>query len=207
MLVTAVAAGAEHAFGLTLSRAQYEHVQNLGDPRIGVALRGFAEHTPDERYDALCCIGALEHFARPDHTEAERLALYREFFGFCHRVLAPGSRMYLQFLAYGAAERDQLPPFFEHQVFPESDMPRLWEVCQALEHWFEVTRVRNDRADYVRTLNAWRRNLRRNHDAAEALVGAATVTRYLKFLGLSAIALQVGTTVLYRLSLRRIDRA
>lgn len=205
LLVSAVEAGAEHAFGLTLSRSQLEHVQSLADPRIGVALSSFREYTPADRYDALCCVEAIEHFVRREHSEVERLELYREFFAFCHRMLAPGARMYLQFSGYGAADRDQYAPFFEH-VFPESDLPRLWEVCRALEGWFEVTRVRNERSDYVRTLNTWHRNLRRRRDAAVALTGSETVTRYLKYLGMAAIAMQVGASALYSISLRRLDR-
>lgn len=206
LLLATAEAGAEHAFGLTLSRAQVAHVQSLDDRRIGVAYGDFREYTPRESYDALCSIGAIEHFARRDSSKAERLAVYREFFAWCHGVLRPGARMYLQFCGHGSADRDQFSAFFQHDVFPESDMPRLWEICYALEPWFEVRCVRNDRADYVRTLNAWRRNLRHNREAAERLTSETTVARYLKHLGLSAIAMRLGTTVLYRVSLRRLDR-
>ena len=207
MLRAAVAGGAERAFGLTLSSSQLAHVRAFGDPRIGVALASFRDYVVDEPYQALTCVGALEHFVRREHSDAERLALYHEFFAFCHGVLAPGARMYLQFSAYGSASRHEYSSFFEQQVFPESDLPRLWEVCQALEPWFEVARLRNDREDYVHTLGVWRRNLRRHREAAESLTSADTVARYLKYLGLSAIALQSGATVLYRISLRRLDRA
>lgn len=206
LLAAAVNSGAEHAFGLTLSSAQAEHVRALGDARIGVAYTSYREYTPDAPYDALCCIGAIEHFSRPEHNDAERLAVYRDFFAWCHRALAPGARMYLQFFGYGAAERERAPSFL-HEVFPESEMPRLWEICQALDRWFEVRCVRNDREDYVRTLNAWRENLRRNRDAATMAVSPEIVAHYMKFLGVAAIGLHVGATGLYRLSLRRLDRA
>jgi cyclopropane-fatty-acyl-phospholipid synthase len=76
----------------------------------------------------------------------------------------------------------------------------------ATETLFEITRVRNDRADYVRTVNEWRKRLRPRRAEAEARFGQPLVARYDKFLQLLAIGCHTGTMGLLRLTLRRIDR-
>jgi cyclopropane-fatty-acyl-phospholipid synthase len=196
--------GVEHATGLTLSPAQASYARTRDPERITIELQGWREHRADEPYDALYCIEAFEHFGRPELTHQARMQAYGEFFSRCHALLAPSARMYLQTSAYGDAERTQGPRFLRDEVFPQSDLPRLSEICQAADRRFEVLEIRNDRADYERTLKAWGRALRRNSQRAVELTSSATVARYRKYLGLSAIAFHTGAHALYRIALRRV---
>lgn len=76
--------------GLTLSRDQYDYVRTHAADRIDVRLEHWNAHRPDHRYDAIFCIGALEHFVRFGLSRQERTAAYRAFFAHCHRMLHPG---------------------------------------------------------------------------------------------------------------------
>ena len=56
------------------------------------------------------------------------------------------------------------------------------------------------------TYNEFRTRLRDNWDAAVSLVGAETVRRFDKYFRLSAVGFRLGTTNLYRITVRRVVR-
>lgn len=112
--------------------------------------------------------------------------------------------MSLQTIAYGNLARGDVLPFM-HDVFPESDLPRLSEIVLAAEGLFEIVRVRNDRADYSRTCYVWRQRLNARRDEAVALVGEETVALYDRYLVQSRFGFVSGATELLRVTLKRID--
>lgn len=196
--------GVGRATGLTLSDQQLEHVEAQRLAGVEVALQSFAEHRPQRAYDALFCIGAMEHFARPELAPSEKLQAYRTFFEWAADVLLPGRYLYLQTIAYGAAERAQSPTFLQREIFPESDLPRLWEISRAADGLFELVLLRNDRQDYERTVKLWDRALRRRQAQAAELSSQDTVKRYRTYLRLAAIGFHTGALALYRVTLRRL---
>lgn len=197
------ASGVPSLVGLTLSEQQRDHVAALGLPGVQVRLESWRDHRPDRAYDAIVSVGAFEHFADVDLSQADRLAIYREFFEACHRWLAPGAPLTLQTIAYGpvpALVGREL--FFEY--FPESDLPRPWEIFKASQDLFEIGELRNDREHYIRTLKAWHRNLRAHRDEAVAEVGAERVEFYKRYLGVSTMMFAAKNTVLLRLRMTRV---
>jgi cyclopropane-fatty-acyl-phospholipid synthase len=193
------------AVGLTLSAAQAAWIGERGWPGVQVRVESWAEHAPAAPYDAIVSVGAFEHFARHDATDAEKVAGYREFFERCHRWLRPGGWMSLQTIAYGNSRRCDFSPYFASEVFPESDLPRIHDIASACELRFEIVSMRDDRAHYERTMQHWRRALRARKAEAIALVGAPAYDRYDKMCALFEIGFHVGTMGLLRLALRRID--
>lgn len=192
------------AVGLTLSPAQARRIGELGDPRVSVSVESWQDHAPDRSYDAIISIGALEHFVRRGLPAADKIAAYRQFFRFCHRVLAPNARLSLQTIAYGTLRPEQLSAFITGSIFPESDLPRFCEVIEAMDRLFEPVLVRNDPADYGRTCRAWASRLIRARDQALPLVGADKVEDYIRYLRMSAAGFEQGALALLRLTLRRI---
>jgi cyclopropane-fatty-acyl-phospholipid synthase len=195
--------GVESLVGLTLSEQQQDYVTALGLPGVEVRLESWRDHRPQHPYDAIVSVGAFEHFADPDLSEDDRLAIYREFSEACHGWLAPGGSLTLQTIAYGpvpALVGREL--FFDY--FPESDLPKPWEIFKASEDLFEVTELRNDREHYIRTLKAWHRNLRAHREAAVAEVGAERVEFYKRYLGVSTMMFAARNTVLLRLRMTRV---
>lgn len=198
--------GVAHVVGLTLSKAQLAHNAALGHPRIEVRLESWFDHRPDAFYDAIISLGAFEHFARIDATPADKLAGYRAYFERCHAWLRPGGWMGIQTVAWGNMGREDLGAFVKNDLFPESDLPRLAELCAASERLFEPVLIRNDRSEYERTHRIWLANLKANRARAVELVGEATVKHFEKYLKISIVGFHTGKNDLIRMILRRIDR-
>lgn len=187
------------AVGLTLSPSQAAWIRQTPAPGITVREESWRDHRPAAPYDAIISIGAFEHFARPGLAPADKLAAYRAFFDFCSAALVPGGRLSLQTIAY-VGPGVTLPAFISEEVFRESELPLIWEPIAAAAHAFELTAFRNDRADYERTLRAWEHNLVAREAEATALVGAATVAHFHRYLKVCAMAFRIGAICLLRMS-------
>jgi cyclopropane-fatty-acyl-phospholipid synthase len=190
----------EHGTGLTLSDAQVEFILGRGDPRIEVRKESWIDHVPAEPYDAIVSIGALEHFASPGDTGAQKVALYREFFEKCRRWLRPGGGVSLQTIVYGTMRTDENNAFIREQIFPDSELPQPHELVEAASGVLELTSLRNDRMQYARTCEMWFRNLRRRRAEAVAIVGEEKVRQYEAYLRLSAFGFNTGRVGLMRLA-------
>jgi cyclopropane-fatty-acyl-phospholipid synthase len=190
------------AVGLTLSASQAAWIRDTQLPGMEVREESWRDHQPEAPYDAIVSIGAFEHFARPELSPSEKLAAYREFFSFCHRVLKDGGRLSLQTIAFVGSD-GELPAFFASDIFPESQLPRIWEPIVAAEDAFELGALRNDREHYERTLRLWQRTLAERHAEAVALVGEETVERFHRYLKISAMAFKIDKICLLRMSFLR----
>jgi cyclopropane-fatty-acyl-phospholipid synthase len=194
----------QRAVGLTLNRSHVEYVAGYADPRIEVRAESWAEHVPADAYDVVFAWGVLEHAVSFDLSPAEKAKAYRQFFQTCHGWLKPGGKLSLQTIAYGNMRREDMSRFFVEEVFPESDLPSLADLAQGSERLFEITRLRNDRADYERTCRAWLDRLKAHRAAAIEMVGEEVVARYEKYLKLSIIGFHIGTVCLLRLTMHRL---
>lgn len=189
------------ATGLTLSEEQARHVAGRGLDKVEVHLADWRAFAPSVKYDGIISIGAFEHFATPDDSPQQKLAVYREFFLKCRAWMTDKGRLSLQTIAYGAMDRSQASAFINTEIFPNADLPTLAEICLAAEGIFEITRVRNDRLDYARTCEQWYSNLRRRQEEAVACSSRETVDRYLRYLKMSAYGFQYGKIQLLRLAM------
>ncbi len=204
--------GVADGTGLTLSEAQRAYVEALALPGVRVRLESWVDHRPATPYDAMTSFGAFEHFAPDGSSSAERVDIYREFFGRCFDWLVPGGRLGLETIAH-----DQAPdtshilgrgPLGDSvlEVFPESICPQLCEVVLGFEPYFEVEVLRSDAADFARTCRAWMLGLRAARARAEELVGADTVRRFHRYLVASEVQFRTGVITNYRLVLHRRER-
>ena len=196
------AKGVGELVGLTLSQKQLDYVAALGLPRAEVRLESWRDHRPKGLYDAIVSVGAFEHFADLGLSESERLATYSAFFAACHEWLKPGAPLVLQTIAYGPVPATTGREMFL-EIFPESDLPRPHEIFAASDGLFEVTEMRNDREDYIRTLRAWHRNLREHRAEALAEVGRETLAFYTRYLAIAALMFSGRHAVLLRLKMTR----
>jgi cyclopropane-fatty-acyl-phospholipid synthase len=198
--------GVERVVGLTLSASQKAYIERRAWPGFEVKLESWFDHAPEGPYDAIISIGAFEHFAKPEQSEAEKVDGYRQFFRHCHRWLKPGGWLSLQTMSYENSSRRDFSEYFKKQVFPESDLPRLSEIAGASDRLFEIVALRNDREQYARTLRAWRQRMNAQRIAAVANAGEAVVSRYDQYLQLAMIGFHIGTMGLLRVTFRRLDR-
>lgn len=191
----------ETATGLTLSDAQIQYITARNVPRLLVRKESWINHQPMDKYDSIVSIGALEHFASPGYSAEEKIELYREFFQRCRSWLRPDGAMSLQTIAYGTMRPDETNQLFIRQIFPDAEIPQPYELVQAATGLFELTILRNDRAQYGRTCDLWYQNLRRRRAEAVVVVGEEKVAQYEKYLRLSSFAFRSGRVGLLRLSL------
>jgi cyclopropane-fatty-acyl-phospholipid synthase len=202
--------GIREAVGLTLSQQQANWISSFGHPAIEVRLESWADHAPARPYDGVISVGAFEHFARSDWEDLVKVAAYRAFFSRCHDFLKPGGWISLQTIAYGNLDRRKVRTssearFIAQEIFPESELPTLEQICQACDGLFEVVLLQNDREDYARTCRVWADRLRAKQPEAVAVAGAATFTRYLRYLNMCAALFHYGQIGLLRIAFRRLD--
>jgi cyclopropane-fatty-acyl-phospholipid synthase len=188
--------------GLTLSEAQAVHLRGLRLPGVEIRVENWAAYEPREPFDSIVSIGAFEHFAKREETPAEKVEVYRDFFGRCARWLTPHGRMAPQTIAYGHMRREDASPFMYSEIYPDSDLPFLADIVAAADGVLEITALRNDRFDYARSYDAWAANLRRRRGEAVAMVGEAQVERFERFFRLGSIGFRMGKLQLLRLALR-----
>lgn len=197
--------GVERITGLTLSRAQVEYLKELDLPRTEVRLENWAEHTPADLYDSIISIGAFEHFAKREERPDEKISVYRDFFGRCHRWLSPAGAMSLQTIAYGNMRREEASDFMA-EIFPDSDLPFLSDIVAAVDGLFEVVLLRNDRLHYALTVDRWASNLRQNFGVASDLIGRERAQKMSRYFKLVSFGFRTGKQQLLRLALRPIHR-
>src|ERR1041385_2153763 len=192
--------GVRKAVGLTLSDAQAEWIRRQNWPGVEVFVQDWAGHDPPEPYAGITCIGAFEHFARPESTRPERVEAYRAFFSRCRELVVVEGRMSLQTIAFGIGKYIPDTPLAD--IFPESHLPRLSEIAEAFDRIFELELIRNDRHHYVRTLGAWLQNLEANWDAAVRATSADVAERYRRYLQFTLMGFSAGFFDLLRISVR-----
>ena len=197
-------AGVKKAVGLTLSPSQAAWMRRNPKSAVEIREESWRDHKPDKRYDAIISIGAFEHFVHIGMEPEKKLAAYREFFEFCDRALVSRGRLSLQTIAYNR-QPDTIDPFISQTIFPESELPLVWEPVAAAGKKFELVALRNDREHYFRTLRYWDKNLSKHWGEAVALVGQPAAENFRRYLRVSAAAFQSGTVCLLRMSFMKLD--
>jgi cyclopropane-fatty-acyl-phospholipid synthase len=195
--------GVSEAVGLTLSEAQLKHIEARVLPNVDARLESWADHQVEQPYDAIISIGALEHFVRPESSNEQRIGTYRHFFSRCRELLRPGGLMSLQTMGYGGIGRFKVSALTS--IFPESDLPRLAEIVEAIEGKFEVVRMRNDPDHYAQTGVIWLDSIRRHREELVSLVGEERTLDYERFLSSGIKGYNAGVFNLFRMTLRRVD--
>ncbi|MFT6395304.1 MAG: cyclopropane-fatty-acyl-phospholipid synthase [Bradymonadia bacterium] len=191
--------GITNTVGLTLSKAQLAYCKEHGPRSADVRLESWEEHEPDELYDSLISVGAIEHFVRPEDDAGTRVMKYEHFFKKCAAMLKPNGQLSLQTSVYA---KGGYVTGAVALIFPESDLPRLSQLATAAESVLELVCLRNDRADYERTCREWRRRLRAKQTEATTLTDASTYARYEGFLGAAQYGFKTGVFDLLRLTYR-----
>ena len=176
--------------GLTVSAGQ----QRGGEQRIArdgaqavVLLRHWRDYEPDGGFDVIYADEASGHFSDLDR-----------YFAKMHDLLRVGGRMLIRDLHFTHpryAEMSRAMVFIS-ELF--GDTANYRTLAQELElanrAGFDVAALRQiDMSHYLRTLDAWQRNLHEHRNRLEAVVGVEDVRRFETYLRLSKRALRSGT--------------
>jgi cyclopropane fatty-acyl-phospholipid synthase-like methyltransferase len=102
-----------------------------------------------------------------------------------------------------ASDIRQRMDFIADSIFPESELPCIWEPIAAAGGPFELVVLRNDGDHYFLTLRQWERNLVARRAEASALVGEEAFENVRQYLRISAAAYRYRRLSLLRMSFVR----
>ena len=163
------------SIGLTLSKGQAEACQKNG---FNVMVKDCRYVKPDDfgTFDAITCIGGLEHFCSVEKwQEGKQEEIYSNFFKTISDLLPKGGRFYMQTMTFSK----NMIPFEQLDVnankestayimalmvkqFPGSWLPYGPEMVirNALPH-FKLVSQSSGRLDYIETIGQWRKKFRK----------------------------------------------
>lgn len=159
------------AVGLTLSEEQGDFIRSLGLSNCEVLVQSYEHYTAPKTYDGILTLGALEHFAKPNMSRDEKIAVYRGYFERCHSWLKKGGHLSLQCSTWNGISRNMARRIVPNDVFPESDLAYENEVLEAAEPYFELHYYERSMTDYIMTIKHWHDRLRENRKAITELIG------------------------------------
>jgi cyclopropane-fatty-acyl-phospholipid synthase len=134
--------------GVTISREQAEFARELcaGLP-IDIRLQDYREL--DERFDAAFSLGMFEHVGVKN---------YRTYFEVARRCL-PADGLFLLHTIGTNRSVHRTDPWIARYIFPNSMLPSIAQISQAVEGLFVMEDWHNFGTDYDLTLQAWRENV------------------------------------------------
>ena len=195
---------AEHygvrAHGITLSRNQHAHVNQLIEARglsdrVTMALRDYRELPEAEPYDKIASVGMFEHVGR---------AQMPAYFAKIYRLLKPGGLLLNHGITAGGTRNHQLGAgmgdFIERNIFPGGELMHVSKVAAVMsEAGFEPLDLENLRPHYARTLWTWSDALEAQLVQARALTRESVVRAYRLYLAGSAMGFEQGWMALFQM--------
>ena len=183
--------GAE-SIGLTLSEGQAAACQKNG---MNVIVKDCRYVKPEDfgTFDAVTCIGGLEHFCSVEEYQAGKQEdVYRDFFDHVYELLPTGGRYYMQTMVFSKnmlpieefdinAPRGSAKQVLALMVkeFPGSWLPYGYEmVVRCAEPKFKLISESSGRLDYIETIGQWRKKFRQ-FNLQKYLLYLSLVPKYL----------------------------
>jgi cyclopropane-fatty-acyl-phospholipid synthase len=161
--------------GVTLSSGQAAACVKNG---LDVKVMDCRKITPDMygTFDAVSCIGGLEHFCSVEEYQAGKQdEIYKNFFKNVNDLLPAGGRYYMQTMVFSKnmipfekidinADKDSDSYALALMVkqFPGSWLPYGHEhVTRCAAPYFKLISLSSGRLDYIETIKRWRKNFRK----------------------------------------------
>lgn len=160
--------------GVTLSRGQAEACRANG---LTVDVKDCRQIVPADygTFDAISCIGGLEHFCSVEQYKAgEQETIYANFFMTLNDLLPVGGRFYMQTMVFGknmiplediSLDAPKNSPSYALALmiaqFPGSWLPYGPEqVIRNAQPHFKLLSQSSGRLDYIETIGQWRKRFR-----------------------------------------------
>ena len=200
----------KEAVGITLSSAMAEEVNARKIPNMTVVANDFRTWEPSEKFDGLVSICMMDHLCSPEEArQGKAIDIYRQFFKKCWEITTPGSWFGLQTILRNRTPRrgKDLEDIFwvTHNIFPGGLNPRLEDIIQAVNPYWEVVTCHTRREHYGKTTGEWQRRLRLNEKTIRSKWGDKLFEDYDRYLGTCVTAFEKHYSSLAQYELRRID--
>lgn len=180
------------SIGLTLSEGQAEACKKNG---LNVIVKDCRTVLPEDfgQFDAITCIGGLEHFCSvEDYKTGMQEDVYRNFFEHLSNLLPVGGRFYMQTMVFSK----NMMPFEEINIeapknsdsqilalmvkqFPGSWLPYGYEmVVRDAAPKFKLISESSGRLDYIETIKQWKSKFKK-FSLKKYLLLASLVPKYI----------------------------
>ena len=214
------ARGVKRAVGVTLSTSQAEEVNARKLPGVEVLCTDFRDLKTEERFDSLLSICMMDHLCSPEEArKGKAVDIYRSFFKKAWEMTNPGAWFGLQTILRNrtprmtpwgglpAGTRKELEDiyFCTVEIFPGGLNPRLEDIIQAVNPYWEVVQVNTRREHYQCTTGEWLRRLRLNEGTIRKRWGDKVFDDYDRYLSTCVNAFDRHYSSLAQYELRRID--
>ncbi len=163
------------SIGLTLSQGQADACQKNG---YNVLVKDCRYIKPEDYgiFDAITCIGGLEHFCSVEEWQkGKQEKVYSDFFQTIYNLLPKGGRFYMQTMTFSKnmidfkdldvnAEKESTAYIMALMIkqFPGSWLPYGPEmVIRNAEPRFKLISQSSGRLDYIETIGQWRKKFRK----------------------------------------------
>lgn len=180
------------SIGLTLSQGQAAACQKNG---LNVIVKDCRYVKPEDfgTFDAITCIGGLEHFCSVEEwQEGKQEKVYSDFFKTLYDLLPVGGRFYMQTMTFSKnmldydkfdinAPAGSAPNVLALMVkeFPGSWLPYGPEmVIRNAEPHFKLISKSSGRLDYIETIGQWRKKFRK-FNFKKYLLYASLIPKYI----------------------------
>lgn len=193
------------AHGITLSRQQFEHVQQriraegLRD-QVTVELLDYRDLPGQDIFDKVSSIGMFEHVG---------LANLPTYLATVHRVLRPGGL----FLNHGITHDEEgwnktlATAFINRYVFPDGELDCVSNIQLGMERaGFEIHDVEGLRPHYALTLRHWVQRLEARREEALREVDEPTYRVWRLYMAACALEFESGGTGVYQVLASKRDR-
>ncbi len=170
--------------GITLSTKQAEACW-----KNGMAARILdwkdADRAKLGKFDAIVAVGSMEAFcSKEEFVAGKQNEIYARFFGFCHELLRPGGRLYIQTMIWGknapsvdevSLEADkssnQYIVALTEKFYPGSWLPSgETQIIDCAGPYFNLVSSNSGRLDYMETIRQWNRRLRLTFSISVAML-------------------------------------
>jgi cyclopropane-fatty-acyl-phospholipid synthase len=201
---------ARRAVGVTLSRAQAEEVTARKLPGVELAVADFMNWETREKFDYLISICMMDHLCSPEEArKGKAVDIYRAYFKKCWELTNPGAWFGLQTILRNRVPRDKKDLediyFCTHVIFPGGLNPRLEDIIQAVNPYWEVMTCHSRREHYQRTTAEWLRRMKMHEKTIRQKWGDKVFDDYDRYLSTCVRAFDQHYSSLAQYELRRID--
>lgn len=144
--------------GITLSENQAEIAQQLcQNLPVEILVQDYRDVTGT--FDRIVEIGMFEHVGVKN---------YRTFMQIVHRLLTDDGLFMLHTIGNSYSTSDSTDPWIDRYIFPNSHIPTIQQIADAVDHLFVMEDWHNFSTDYDKTLMAWAANFDRNWETIRA---------------------------------------
>jgi cyclopropane-fatty-acyl-phospholipid synthase len=200
----------KNSYGITLSSAQMEEINQRKLPGVKAYCGDYKDHKPEVKYDAVISICMIDHLVSPEEArQGKAVDNLRKFFKKAHEWTTPGAWFGLQHIVRNRVPRAKKDledvHWVTHVIFPGGLNPRIEEVVQAVNPYWEIMEMHSRRTHYQRTTFEWRKRMRDHEAEIRQKFGDQVFEDYDRYLSTCVTAFDKHYSSLAQYALRRID--